>query len=124
MSAHDEINRAEADSLKHFTVCLRHPGATLETFACWAEDDEHAEEQARSAYPETDILGAIETMDIENPYYTVLEHDSEQLATTALGVVDNWEAKQLADHVRLLDALLDELPWFDREGTSNAVKQD
>ena len=124
MSVANEIDSAEADCLKHFTVCLRHPDTSVGTFACWAEDDEHAQEQARSAYPDSDILGALVTIEIRNPYYEQLEHDAEQLATTALGVVENWESRQLADHVQLLDGLLDELPWFDREGMSNAVKQE
>lgn len=124
MSTTNEITSAEADGLTHYTVCLRHPGASIETYACWAEDEEHAEEQARDAYPDSDVLGALDTQAIHNPYYDELQMGAGQLAVTALGVVENWESRELAGKVQLLDALLDELPWFDREDTSNAVKQD
>ncbi len=121
MSINDEINHAEAVCLQHFTVCIRHGSSSMETFPCWAENEEHADEQARNAYPESDIIGSVVTTSIENPYYNQLEHDSEDLAIVACAVVQNWEEGDLASQVALLDTLLDELQWFDRDLYKNNI---
>jgi len=122
-AANVEITTCEEDGLTHFTVCLRHPGESVETFPCWAEDSEHAEEQARNAWPDSDLMGAIKTLEIHSPYVWRLEHGADELATAALDCVMNWEKGDLAGAVNVLDDLLDELPWFDREIRERAISE-